>query len=467
MRGKKEMHDVIIIGAGPAGIFAALELSLDRRKKILVIEKGNDLNERIKRADKKDSVCGFAGAGAFSDGKLTLNPDVGGTLPELIGYAKCKDIIKYVDDAYRNYGAPDKTFEADKGFFTRIKREASDKGLKLIQDVIRHMGTDGNIEVMMRMRTELEKRGVNFLFNCEVEDIGQFSEEGSSKFIVLCDNKASQRKETHKSDKLIVAPGRSGSGWFRRVAKSLNIEMSGQLPVVDLGVRVEVPNYCVDHLTAAMYEPKLIYYSKKFDVKVRTFCVCPGGRVSLEFHDENTNGGFWTVNGHSNKDEKTDVTNFAILVSEKFTEPFDDPVSYGRKLSKLSNMLCDKVIVQRFADLERGRRSTPERLKRLSYVPTLKECQPGDLSLVIPYRQMTAIIEMMHALSGIMPGLIEEAVMYGLEVKFYSNKYELNGNMESNIPGLYIVGDGSGLTRSLIQASCAGVLAANHIVRNK
>lgn len=460
------MYDVIIIGAGPAGIFAALELSKDKTRKILIIEKGNDFHDRIKRKDKKDSVCGFAGAGAFSDGKLTLNPEVGGTLPELIGYAESKKVIDYVDDIYKNYGAPEKTFEAEKRFFTRIKRDAGDKGLKLIQDVIRHMGTDGNIEVMMRMRTELEKRGVDFRFNHEVEDVGQFMHDnGNSRFVVFSNNAKHDTKESFKCDKLIVAPGRSGSGWFRNVAKTLGIELSTQLPVVDLGVRVEVPNYCVEHLTAAMYEPKFIYYSKKFDVKVRTFCVCPGGHVALEYHDEGVNGGFWTVNGHSNKDHKTDVTNFAILASEKFTEPFDDPTSYGRKLAKLSNMLCDKVIVQRFVDLERGRRSTPERIRRLSYQPTLKECQPGDLSLVIPYRQMTAIIEMMHALSGVMPGLIEEAILYGLEVKFYSNKYNLSNNMESNIPGLYIVGDGSGLTRSLIQASCAGVLAARGIMK--
>ena len=461
------MYDVIIVGAGPAGIFAALELSKNKNKKVLIIDKGNDLKNRIKREHKQDSVCGFAGAGAFSDGKLTLSPDIGGNLAEHIGCGNTKNVIDYVDKIYLEYGAPEKTFKAEKSFFTRVKRDASSKGLKLVETVFRHMGTDGNIDVMMKIRSKLEEQGVQFMFNCEVIDIHKDGIiEGKPPFVftINCKHHDTRQEMTYRCPRLMVAPGRSGSGWFRSIAPKLDIELSEQLPVIDLGIRMEVPNYCVDHLTATLYEPKLIYYSKKFDLKTRSFCVNPGGTVSLEYHDDN-DGGFYTVNGSSNKDNKTELTNFAILVSEKFTKPFNDPVAYGRKLAKLSNMLCDKVIVQRFVDLERGRRSTEARMERLSYKPSLKDCQPGDLSLVIPYRQMTAIIEMTHALNKLMPGLAEEAIMYGLEVKFYSNKYKLSKSMESSVPGLFIIGDGSGLTRSLVQASAAGVLAANKILK--
>ncbi len=460
MKGASLVYDTIIIGAGPAGLFAALELSKnDPNHKILIIDKGNDLDERLKRENKLDSIHGAGGSGAFSDGKLVLNPEIGGNLAEFIGYSKAKELIDEVDKQYVEFGAPEKTYEVNKQKFTKIKRAAAAHSLKLIQDVIRHMGTDGNIKVVRNIRNTLQTRGVEFEFNTTVRKITKTIQAGGSigylfqVFIKKDDEGIRQCKH------LIVAPGRSGSEWFSKVADTLRIEKSQELPIVDIGTRIEVPSYILDHLTKEMYEPKLIYYSKEYDVKVRTFCCCLGGQVSLEVHND-----FYSVNGHSNSKDRTDLTNFAILVSEKFGFPFHQPGEYGAALAKLSNMLCDKVIVQRFVDLERGRRSTPERMKRLSFKPTLKECQPGDLSLVIPHRQMTAIKEMMHALNGIAPGLAEEAILYGLEVKLYSHKYELTENMESSLPRLFITGDGSGASRSLMQASCTGVLAARKIL---
>ena len=451
-------YDVIIVGAGPCGIFTALEFKkIDPNKKILILEKGSSISKRI-CPKRKTGVCtdckpcnittGFAGAGAYSDGKLSLSPDVGGNLPKYIGYEETKSLIDYVDRIYIDFGADEKVYGLDKEKeIEEIRKKAIRSNLKLVECPIRHMGTEEGYNIYSKIEKHLESINVELNFRNPVKDI--ILDENRNIKGVIADKE-------YYSDKVVIAVGREGSDWLRNLCIKHNIDT--ETGDVDIGVRVETRNEIMEELNEAMYESKLIYYAPTFDDKVRTFCANPGGEVSTEYYD----GGLAVVNGHSYKSEdlKTNNTNFAILVTKHFTKPFNSPIEYGMHIAKLGNMLSgNRVLVQRYGDYKRGRRTTEERLYRNNIIPTLKDAVPGDLSLVLPYRIMKDIDEMLIALDNVAPGIAsEETLLYGVEVKFYSNRVIVDRNFQTNIKGLYVGGDGAGITRGLMQASINGVL---------
>lgn len=450
------MYDVIVIGSGPGGIFSALELVKKNPKlRVALIEKGEDLEVRVQKIKDDPTHCiyGFSGAGAFSDGKLTLTTDVGGHLAEHVGRLEADELVKYVDNMWREHGAPDDLSGATPDVL-EIQKRALIHGVKFIPFPVRHMGTDNNVTIMANMRRTLKEHGVDIFCNTPCTDV--FSRNGN--FVVQ------SRELEFTGRNLIVGVGRGGSNWIKKTfLKNFPLAISNNY--VDIGVRVEFPRTVFDNITNVIHDPKFIYHTKANDDKVRTFCVNPGGYVSLEYNEDG-NDGFYTVNGHSEKHKKTQLTNFALLTSVKFTEPFDDPITYGKNIAKLSNLLGGKVIMQRWVDLMAGRRSTKERINRSLIPPSLPEATPGDLSFVIPHRQMQGIIETLQVLDKISPGILsDQTMLYGVEVKFYSIRFALNKDMETNIPGLFIVGDGSGLTRGLVQASCSGVLAARGVMK--
>lgn len=450
-------YDVIIVGAGPTGIFTAMELKKrNKDKKILILEKGNSIEKRKcpKRELKKCVGCnpcnittGFAGAGAYSDGKLSLSPDVGGMIPEYIGYTKTVELIKYVDDIYLKFGADEKVYGIEhKDKIREIRKKAIKSNLKLIECPIRHMGTEVGYSIYSDIQKYLEELGVEMSFRNPVKEL------------IIEDNKIKGVKadKDYFADKVIISVGREGSDWFRNMCVRYNIETETGL--VDIGVRVETRNEIMQELNEAMYESKLVYYTPTFDDKVRTFCSNPGGEVATEYYDDN----LAVVNGHSYKSDalKTDNTNFALLVSKHFTKPFNSPIKYGKHIAQLGNMLSgNKVLVQRYGDFKRGRRTTEDKLYRNNIIPTLMDAVPGDLSLVLPFRLMKDIDEMIIALDNVTPGLAsDETLLYGVEVKFYSNKVKTDENFQTNIENLYVGGDGAGITRGLMQASVNGVL---------
>ncbi|MGB9661037.1 MAG: NAD(P)/FAD-dependent oxidoreductase [Moorellaceae bacterium] len=457
-----EKYDVLIVGAGPAGIFTALELV--RRGsgfKILLLEKGHDLDRRLCPSKETGCSCrhcspcsvvsGWGGAGAFSDGKLTLSPEVGGWLSEYVPEAQVEKLIAYADEIYRHFGAPEKVYGGPEDErIGDIQRRAILADLKLIPAPIRHLGTGRTQEILKAMREYLEKKGVEIRTDTPVEDI--LVAGGRVQGIIT------GAGEEIRASYVVLAPGRQGADWLRQVAGKLGLELA--VNPVDVGVRVEVPAVVMEHLTSVIYESKFIFYSRKFDDRVRTFCMNPHGEVVLE-----NNGGLITVNGHSYADKKTENTNFALLVSKTFTEPFKEPIAYGRYIAGLANLLGGSVLVQRLGDLLSGRRSTPDRLSKGLVTPTLKEATPGDLSLVFPYRHLTAIVEMLEAMDKIAPGVFSRhTLLYGVEVKFYSSRLKLNSGLMTQIEGLYAAGDGAGVTRGLAQASAAGVIAARDIM---
>ncbi len=459
-------YDVIIIGAGPGGIFSAYEL-LEKKSdlKVLMIEKGRSIEKRNcpKRITRQCVGCspcaittGFAGAGAFSDGKLSLSPDVGGNLPEILGYEETRNLIGESDSIYLKFGADEKVYGIDKEAEIReIRRKAINANLKLIECPIRHLGTEEGYKIYSRLQTDLEQKGVELLFNTMVGEI--IIEEGTAKGVITT------KGETYFAPEIISAVGREGAEWFGKVCEDQGIET--RVGTVDVGVRVEVRDEVMQFLNENLYEAKLVYHTPTFDDKVRTFCTNPSGEVASEYYEN----GLAVVNGHAYKsnDHKTNNTNFALLVSKNFTKPFSTPIEYGKQIAQLSNMLCGgRILVQTYGDFKRGRRTTEERLCRNNLIPTLVDAIPGDLSLVFPHRIMVDIVEMIEALDKVTPGIAaDETLMYGVEVKFYSNKVVVNKEFETSIKGLRAIGDGAGVTRGLQQASANGISVARSILK--
>ncbi|MBR2539497.1 MAG: FAD-dependent oxidoreductase [Mogibacterium sp.] len=451
-------YDVIIIGAGPGGIYAAYELTREHSDlKIAVFESGNELHNRKCPIDgdkvkscigcKNCSIMsGFGGAGAFSDGKYNITNDFGGTLYEYIGKEKAISLMEYVDKINLEHGGEGTKLYSTAN--TSIKKVCMQNKLKLLDASVRHLGTDINYVVLENLYAELKDKA-DFRFLTPVRHI----EVNDGGFRVITDN------GSYTCSKCIVSVGRSGSKWMESVCHELDIETKSNR--VDLGVRVELPAELFSHLTDELYESKIVYRTEKFEDRVRTFCMNPRGSVV----NENTNG-IVTVNGHSYEDpaKQTENTNFALLVSKHFSEPFKDSNGYGESIARLSNMLGGGVIVQRFGDLIRGRRTNHKRLDQSFVTPTLK-AEPGDLSLVLPKRILDGIIEMIYALDKIAPGTAnDDTLLYGVEVKFYNMEVSLNERLETKYEGLYMIGDGSGVTHSLSHASASGVFVAREIL---
>ena len=452
-------YDVIIVGAGPGGIFAAYELKKQRPElKVAVFEAGFALNKRRCPIDgEKIKSCigcktcsimsGFSRAGAFSDGKYNITNDFGGTLYEHIGRKQAIELMRYVDEINMSHGGAGTKLYSTTG--TALKKKCMQNKLKLLDASVRHLGTDINLVVLGELYDELKDQ-VDFHFESPVSSI----EKLPDGFAVL----VGDRRYTCRS--CIASVGRSGSKWMEQVCRDLHIATSSNR--VDLGVRVELPAVIFSHLTDELYESKIVYRTEKFEDNVRTFCMNPHGIVV----NENTNG-IITVNGHSYEDpaRQTENTNFALLVAKHFSQPFKDSNGYGESIARLSNMLGGGVIVQRFGDLVRGRRSTEKRIEEGLVTPTLA-ATPGDLSLVLPKRILDGIIEMIYALDKIAPGTAnDDTLLYGVEVKFYNMEVELDENLESCHPGLYVIGDGSGVTHSLSHASASGVHVARRIAQ--
>lgn len=453
-------YDVIIIGAGPGGIFSAYELMLKNPAlKIAVFESGFSLEKRrcpidgdkVKTCIKCDTcaiMSGFGGAGAFSDGKYNITNDFGGTLYEHIGRTKALELMEYVDQINVSHGGEGTHMYSTAG--TKFKKLCVQNKLNLLDASVRHLGTDINYIVLENLYAEM-KESIDFYFHTPVDHL-EALEKGYRVYY----------KDTFADcEKCIVSVGRSGSKWMEKICKELHIPTKSNR--VDIGVRVELPAVVFSHLTDELYESKIVYRTDKFEDYVRTFCMNPNGIVV----NENTNG-IVTVNGHSyeGQEKQTENTNFALLVAKHFSEPFNDSNGYGESIARLSNMLGGGVIVQRFGDLIRGRRSNSKRIEEGLVIPTLK-ATPGDLSLVLPKRILDGIIEMIYALDKIAPGTAnDDTLLYGVEVKFYNMEVDIDEHLESGYKGLYIIGDGSGVTHSLSHASASGVYVARRIAEN-
>ena len=428
-----EKYDVIIIGAGPGGIFCAYELKEKRPDlRVLLLEKGHSIEKRYcpKRKTKHCNGChpcaittGFAGAGAFSDGKLSLSPDVGGTLPDILGYTQAKELIERSDQIYLKFGADTNVYGVGKEKeIQQIRAKAIGANLKLVECPIRHLGTEKGYEIYKKLQHHLQDAGVDMRFDDPVRTI--LISDGSAVGV------ETEKDEKFYAPRVVVAVGRDGADWLNGQCEKLGIEsMAG---TVDIGVRVEVRDEIMQFLNENLYEAKLIYYTPTFDDKVRTFCTNPSGEVA----------------------------------TKNFTKPFRTPIEYGKKIAQLSNMLCgNRIMVQTFGDFRRGRRTTEERMCRNNLIPTLKDAVPGDLSLVLPHRIMVDLEEMIFALDKVTPGIAsDETLLYGVEVKFYSNRVVVSKQFETSVKGLYAIGDGAGITRGLQQASANGLCVADGIL---
>ena len=458
-----ERYDVIIIGTGPAGIFSALELVKQQGLKVLMLEKGGDIRSRacpMKDADVPcvqcdlcGILCGWGGAGAYSDGKLTLTSEVGGWLNEYLPKDALDQLIAHVDSLYRKFGAVQEVHGEDLEAVKRLQKKAAGYDLALIPARIRHIGTDLCREVLKNIHDHL-RGSVTIRFNTTVSQVivqqgvatGVRTKDGKEYEASRCD----RRGRTGK-----VPPGcrRRRNGWDCHLQNN----------PVDIGVRVELPASIMKDITDVTYEAKFVYRTKRFRDRIRTFCMNPYGEVVQERSDR-----IFSVNGHSYQDKRTANTNFALLVSTDFTQPFHEPITYGKYIAGLANLLGSGVIVQRLGDLKMGRRSTPERIAEGSVRPTLGEATPGDLSFALPYRHLTAIMEMLEVLDNVAPGVNSgDTLLYGVEVKYYSMRLKLTQHLETEIKNLYAVGDGAGVTRGLIQASISGVVAAREILRRQ
>lgn len=459
------IYDVIIVGAGPAGIFTAYELVKSKPcLKILMIEKGSDIYKRKCPKHTNGGIClhcnpcnittGWAGAGAYSDGKLSLSHEVGGTISDYVGIETANQLIGYTDKIYLEFdGDPKIHGEEITPAMRKVQKKSIEANLSLIHCPVRHLGTEKTQLLYKSLFNFIKGKGVEIHFRKPVID---FLFEKSRLTGVILEN------ESFCAKNVVVTVGREGSDWLLQKCEQHQIKT--EVGIVDIGVRVECRNEIMQEINENFYEAKLVHYTKTFDDKVRTFCSNPGGFVSSEYYTNN----LAVVNGHSYKDLKSNNTNFALLVSQKFTEPFNSPIEYGKHVAAMANMLTkNQILVQRFGDLIRGRRTTAERLFRNNIIPTLKDAVPGDLSLVLPYRIMTDIIEMIQALDKVSPGLAsDETLLYGVEVKFYSNKIIVDNSFRTyTVKNLFVGGDGAGITRGLMQASVNGILIAREILK--
>ena len=466
---QNQQYDIIIIGAGPAGIFTALEITERKpESRVLIVDTGRAIKHRTCPAringqcvhcDPCGIVHGWAGAGAFSDGKLSLSDEVGGQISEYMGHKRAMEYIQRADDIYLRFGASPVVHGRDDRRVEEIAYQASRHNIRLVPCPVRHLGTENAGPVLGAMHDHLvQNTNTTFLELTTAQDI-----------LVENERVVGVRIQPKKGEGFIAnapyvvaAPGRGGAQWLSETAGKLGLRTKNN--EVDIGVRVEVPNSIMDGLTRDLYEAKLVYYSDTYENKVRTFCMNPGGEVSQEYYE----GGIAVVNGHSYEDQskRTGNTNFALLVSTSFTEPFNQPIEYGRYIAQLGNMLTGgPIMVQRLGDLLKGRRTDTSRLRKSTTIPTLSTAVPGDLSFVLPARHLTSIIEALRAFDHLAPGLYSQnTLLYGVEVKFYSSKVLVGNNFETAIGGLYTIGDGAGITRGLMQASVTGMAVADDIV---
>jgi uncharacterized FAD-dependent dehydrogenase len=457
-------YDVIIVGAGPAGIFTAYELKKQKpESKILLVESGRSIDKRYcpKEKTKKCVSCkpychittGFSGAGAFSDGKLSLSYEVGGDLPELIGANLAQEYIDYTDSIYLGFGADTKVEGVGNNEAVKeIRRKAIQGSLKLVDCPIRHLGTEKAQEIYLKIQNHLLDNGVEIKFDTTAKNL--LIKDGQVYGVLISDSLTKKKDEEILSDKVVVATGRKGADWLKDMCIEHKINHSAG--PVDIGVRVELRNEVMESVNNVLYESKLIGHPAPFKDKVRTFCQNPGGFVSQENYDNN----LAIVNGHSYKDKKSDNTNLAILSSHNFSEPFNEPIEYGQKVAELVNMLGNgKILVQRYGDILDGKRTWDHELYQSNVRHTLPDAEAGDLTSAIPYRTMTNILNFIQAMDTVVPGFASrETLLYGPEIKFYSNKINLDKNFETNIKGLHCLGDSSGWTRGLMMASAMGVL---------
>ncbi len=444
-----ESYEVIIVGSGPAGIFAAMTLTELGVGGVIILEQGKDISER-NRKERHDLLCGWGGAGAFSDGKLIVSTEVGGFLNEFVEHDVLEELLNEADAQYVKYGAPKHVYGNISETYELLRRKAKLARMEFVPTRIRHIGTENCQEILKRLRSDLDQR-VEIRTGTQVREI--WVENKDVKGVVL------ESGERLRGRFVVCAPGRSGANWMKQEAMRLGISCVPS--PVDIGLRIETPAEVLRPLTDIVYESKLIYYSKTFDDRVRTFCMNPYGEVVVEEHDD-----IITVNGHSYASHKTENSNFAILVSSTFTEPFDDPIGYGRYIARLANILGKGPIVQRLEDLLVGRRSTHERISKCVTHPTLASAIPGDLSFVMPYRYLKDILEMLESMDQIAPGIFSKyTILYGVEVKFYSSRIKLSKQLESEIRNLFVIGDGAGITRGLLQSSASGILVGREIQR--
>ena len=464
-------YDVVVVGAGPAGIMACYELYLKQPElKVLLIDKGQDvMNRHCPIKEKQIKSCpiiknnepgclpacsitaGFGGAGAYSDGKFNITSEFGGWLTDYLSTDEVEDIIQYVDNLYLKHGATKEITDPTTDKVKEIEHRGYAVGLKLLRAKVRHLGTEENLRIMTEMSTKL-KEHIDMLFKTAVKEV--LVEDNRAKGVIL------ENGEVINAKKVVLAPGRDGSAWLTKVLKKHGLELYNNQ--VDIGVRVETSNIVMEEINNNLYEGKFIY-NTSVGTKVRTFCSNPSGHVVIENHS-----GTMLANGHAYHDPKlgSKNTNFALLVSHTFSEPFNEPNEFAHEVSRLANKLSNgSVMVQRYGDIKRGRRTTEKRLKEGYTVPTLKEAVPGDLGLVLPYNTMKSIIEMIEALDKVTPGIANEhTLLYGVEAKFYSARPKVREGFECEIDDLYVAGDGAGLTRGLAQAGANGIIVARHII---